>query len=85
MKEQREAMLKEIMKIDFALLDLGLYLDTHPNDTTALKRYNEYLAKSEELRAKYQELYGPLTLRYPTDGNYWKWIEDPWPWNKMEV
>ena len=34
--------LEEIQAIDFALVELTLYLDTHPNDQQAMQQFNEY-------------------------------------------
>ena len=84
MDTEREKLLKEIMALDFALLDMNLYLDTHPNDTQVLNSYKKYLDKSCELRQKYQEKYGPLTPRYVSDNKKWNWIDNPWPWDGKE-
>ncbi len=84
MHEDQESMLKELMMLDFKLLDLQLYLDTHPDDMNSISAYNNLLVKAEALRKAYQEKYGPLTVNYPVSDT-WKWINNPWPWNKMEV
>jgi len=34
--------LEEIQAVDFALVELKLYLDTHPNDQQAMQQFNEY-------------------------------------------
>ena len=41
---QREIMLKKIGTYKFVLKDLNLYLDTHPKDEVALRKYAEYEA-----------------------------------------
>ena len=33
-----------------------------------------------ELTDKYQKVYGPLTIQFPC--NKWRWIEEPWPWER---
>ena len=76
----RQNLLKEIMAIDFFLYDLALYLDTHPNDRRALCLHNNYAKELKDLKDKYQKVYGPLTLDYPC--NKWRWIEEPWPWER---
>ncbi len=78
-KRDRLEMLKEIMSIDFSLIELNLYLDTHPLDQRALRLHNEYVTASKCLRDKYEEEYAPLTHVY-TSKCPWEWIEDPWPW-----
>ena len=35
---------------------------------------------SKELMDKYQKVYGPLTINFPC--NKWRWLEEPWPWER---
>lgn len=78
-EKDRDEMLKEITAIDFTIIDLHLYLNTHPMDKEAIIKYNSAVAKSQELRRNYEKLYGMLSPRscspYP-----WQWIAEPWPW-----
>ena len=76
--ETREEMLKKIKCLQFAIIELALYLDTHPDDEKALCLHNKYCKEFKELKDKYQRVYGPLTINYPC--NKWRWIEEPWPW-----
>ena len=76
--EKREEMLKKIKCLKFAIIELGLYLNTHPNDEKALCMHNKYCKELKELEDKYQKVYGPLTIKYPC--NKWRWLEEPWPW-----
>lgn len=62
----------------FAIIELGLYLDTHPDDRKAICLHNEYAKKFKVLSDQYQRVYGPLTNMYPC--NKWRWLEGPWPW-----
>ena len=73
-RELRQDMLKNIMCYKFAVNDLALYLDTHPNDQ------KEYCKSLKELTDKYQKIYGPLTIEFPC--NKWRWLEEPWPWER---
>lgn len=76
--EMGKEMLNEIRSLDFAIIDLCLYLDTHPEDEKALCLYRKYCRECKELNDKYQKVYGPLTIYYPC--NKWRWLEEPWPW-----
>ena len=78
--EQREYLMKKIMELKFAIIELALYLDTHPCDTKALCLHNDYSKKYKEITDKYQKVYGPLTIDYPC--NKWRWLEMPWPWER---
>lgn len=74
----RAEMLKEIKCLAFAIQELALYLDTHPDDEKALCLHNKYCREYRDLTDKYQKVYGPLTINYPC--NKWRWLEEPWPW-----
>ena len=58
---QRE-LANEIAATRFALIDLGMYLDTHPDCESALRLFCEYSRKYRELCATYAELFEPLTM-----------------------
>ena len=78
---EKEALLYQLMQYKFALIDLDLYLDTHPNDSNTIALYNQYLIIEKQISEKYESMYGPLTL----DSNYlvknnWTWKNSPWPW-----
>ena len=74
--------LAELMALDFAVDELGLYLTTHPEDIEALELYWSYIEMAKEGREKYEKMYGPLlqTTR-PEDGSF-SWLKDPWPWDE---
>lgn len=76
----KEMMLKELMAYDFAIVDLNLYLDTHPLDKKAVDLINKYVKTSAELREKYVALYGPLTTMLCQSKFPWQWVEGTWPW-----
>ena len=76
----RDSILRELMALDFMAVDLALFLDTHPDDTDALRRYNEILERAGEFREQYQRLCGPLYSFRSLNPGSWKWNEDPWPW-----
>lgn len=80
MPAQKEMMLSELMSIDFTIIELNLYLNTHPNDQYALNMYNASVQKASLLRMNYERLYGPLTARYAQSKYPWQWIKSPWPW-----
>ena len=69
----------ELMALQFAVTELGLYLDTHPDDKEALRLLTEYAALSQEGSRRYEARYGPLQLSAVTREGY-NWTDDPWPW-----
>jgi spore coat protein JB len=80
MNEQAR-MITNIMQIEFAAVELNLYLDTHPTDRRALDDYNSLTRQLRELKNQYQRIYGPLVNFGHTPSQYpWRWIDEPWPW-----
>lgn len=79
-EETREEMIQNIRCLDFAVVELALYLDTHEDDEKALCLHREYATKLKELKEKYQKVYGPLSIKFPC--NKWRWLEEPWPWER---
>ena len=61
----------------FAMWELHLYLDTHPNDCDMSELWKEYADKVNRLRIEYERTYGPLT---PESGFGESWTKAPWPW-----
>lgn len=77
----KERLLREIAQVDFAMWELHIYLDTHPNDMTAMALHNANEKKLAVLVAEYTSKYGPLNTKGVTKDNRWLWISDPWPWD----
>ena len=76
----QSSMLMEIKSLNFAVVELALYLDTHPDDQKALCLHNKYSNQLKELKDKYQKIFGPLDFYFPC--NKWRWLEEPWPWER---
>ncbi len=76
----KKSLLEEIRSYNFTLVELALYLDTHPTDKKALEIYSAVSEKLEQLMEKYEHNYGPLTIGGVKSGERWTWIDGPWPW-----
>lgn len=74
----QEELMKKLQSLAFAINDLALYLDTHPNDEKAIKLHNDYANQYRTAQDRYEREYGPLSIFCPC--NSWRWIEGPWPW-----
>lgn len=79
-KMNRETMMQRVREASFALVDIGLYLDTHPDDEKAMDYYNKYQQINKEVRRAYEDSYGPLTSKGVNTEYGWTWVRDPWPW-----
>lgn len=75
---RKEELLSEIQCHEFAINELALYLDTHPEDQRALCLHRKYCNELKPMKDMYQRVYGPLTINYPC--NKWRWLEELWPW-----
>jgi len=74
--------LAELMALDFAIDELGLYLTTHPKDQEVLNLYWSYIKLAQEGRITYRKMYGPLLQTDITEQEGFIWLNDPWPWDE---
>lgn len=83
-KSERETAMDEINAISFAVNDLTLYLDTHPQCKNGLVLFKELLQKRLDLLADYAARYNPLTQISMVTGTpettEYGWGEGPAPW-----
>lgn len=70
---------KRLQKVDFALVELVLYLDAYPNCQSALAYYQRLVAERKELVDKLAECGMPQTAA-DNRGDRWTWTDSPWPW-----
>ena len=81
MDESYETLLHDLQATSFVLVDLQLYLDTHPADTAALQDYASYAQRQRMLHRAFEERFGPLNnCGMGRSTNIDAWVEEPWPW-----
>lgn len=73
-------MLRDISIIDFALVDLNEYLDTHPFDKQAMEYFNHYARIKNQMAKEFSMRYYPLTTDLSADTREWNWVLSPMPW-----
>ena len=83
-KNRKEELLLEIMELSFAINDLNLYLDLHPDDTRLLEKFNAYVEKSCQKEMEYVKTYGPLEVIDSDSSSSFEWIKNPWPWERED-
>lgn len=80
----RTSLLREIDEISFALNDLTLYLDTHPDCSEGLNEFAALAPRRAALLKEFSERFGPLTtdcLALPgMIKEPFRWCEEPAPW-----
>ena len=78
--DSKAVLLHRLQVCDFVLVELNEYLDTHPDDSEALKSFEKHRAMREETMKKYNERYGHITAADTVSMSRWSWVDNPWPW-----
>lgn len=80
-KNEQERLLMDIGTVGFLLVDLTLYLDTHPFDREAMEYFNHYSRIHQNMMQEFAAKYYPLTLA-TAEGCHkeWRWGLAPAPW-----
>lgn len=74
-------LMQELQTVDFVLLELTLYLDTHPDDQDAIQQFNQCAQTRQQLLIQVEKIYGPLQQYGNSYSGYpWNWKDGPWPW-----
>ncbi len=74
-----------ICAYQFALYDLELFLDSHPDDCQAMQLRRQYREKLCQLKDAYEQHYGTLVITKNDVENSWReWVCDPWPWDNTK-
>lgn len=79
---ERQMLLNKIQKYDFAIKELNLYLDTHPDCRRALTLFNKYNGLLKSAEDEFARRFGPINPTQTNDSQHWSWIDDPWPWER---
>ena len=73
--------MEQLQTVDFVLVDLTLYLDTHPDDLEAINQFNHYAKERKQLKKAFESQFGPLLQYGNSYSAYpWNWGDCPWPW-----
>lgn len=78
--EDKNGLIRTIQSYYFALNDLALYLDVHPQNIVGIELYNRYVDNLRKAMDQYTAIYGPLTLfNDKSNSSYFEWNKK-WPW-----
>lgn len=81
----RKTMLTRIQELEFAAVELNLFLDTHPENQQALADFNMITEQLINMKNAYEMMFGPLCNFGSSPSRYpWKWIDEPWPWEEVD-
>lgn len=74
-------LLEELQAVDFVIVELTLYLDTHPTDQDAIQQYNLFIQQRKKIKKEFEKQFGSLTnFGYSYSKYPWDWKTPPWPW-----
>ncbi|MGN0383281.1 MAG: spore coat protein CotJB [Eubacterium sp.] len=76
----RKKLFELINQTSFALDDVKLYLDTHPNCQEALAYYEKLKKMRMQAWREYTMRFGPLSAYDVNVQNEWTWNEGQLPW-----
>ena len=79
-KERPVTPTTELQALAFAVNELALYLDTHPDDSEATEMYRTYQNALHDGMMQYSKEHGPLNHTVPGKNGRYCWPNDPWPW-----
>lgn len=83
MTDSKRALLRKISEYDFAIHEIVLFLDTHPESEKALNKLKVFReARAAAIKAYSEKfgIYAPTVGDTPSDTKSWTWISGPWPW-----
>ena len=73
-------MMKQICEASFAVIDIQLFLDTHPASRAAKEALNQALKRRCEAVCNYEAYCGPLSIDSEMRTPEYRWVDTPWPW-----
>ena len=80
----RMQMLEWVQALCFVVVDMKLYLDTHPDCPNGLALFYQLLDQRLSLLSEFADQFYPLTQTSMITGNYnqniYGWGEGPMPW-----
>lgn len=78
--DSQKELMQKISELQFAAVDLNLFLDTHPDNQEALTLYKNVVNTLNSVKYDYETMYGPLSPAMSSCDAPFEWVKDPWPW-----
>lgn len=80
-QEKNDTAMHRLQTLNFAITELGLYLDTHASDLEATELFNQYVEQYTDAMQQYERKFGSLTQMGAALNGQYEWLSDPWPWD----
>lgn len=77
---EKEMLLRRLSSAQFAAWEMHMFLDTHPNDRSAMQSLKKYEDRAAMLKKEYESKFGPLNSDDAFGDVRWEWVNGPWPW-----
>lgn len=75
-----ENVLYQLQQLQFAFIEMKLYLDTHPFDQRVHQDLMRVSHEMNMLMPEVERYYGPLMGHGFSRVSPARWVTDPWPW-----
>ncbi len=72
-------LLQAVDEASFFMQDLKLYLDTHPDDATAVEMFREATKQYKACKEAFEESCWPLRAEDSGENCEWDWLCGAWP------
>jgi spore coat protein JB len=80
MISEQKKLMKRLQICDFTLDEMGLYLDTHPDDICGLEYFKKYQLLKQQALLDYISKFGPIDSENYVYEDRYTWVDNPWPW-----
>ena len=82
--DEMQRMMLQLQQLQFMLVDLNLFLDTHTMDRMALAQYNTLHKQYMDMMMSFNMKYGPMMNfgHAPGGMDSFMWPMSPWPWQR---
>lgn len=77
---KEDELLIRLSEAEFALNDLSLYLDLHPDNKEIYDKFKMYVKEYKACLDEYEKTFRPLDL-CSTYTNMYDYYKNPWPWD----
>ena len=81
MNEQWKNRICRVKQLEFVMVELNLFLDSHPDNAEALAYYKQVRDEHAALSLELAENGMPLTAGASATAQ-WDWVMSPWPWEQ---
>lgn len=81
-QSEQEKLLHNISLMDFVIVEMTEYLDTHPSDMEAIDYLKHYVRMKNQALREYASKFSPLTIASADAASCseWTWATTPMPW-----